>query len=90
MMNFRQLLITPILNGFIIKAGCSHVVVEGGHVVLLEKLRGYYEKPRETETEYQKNSIDAHVIPDKESERADTAVETTGSKRPMRDNEANY
>ncbi len=90
MMNFRQLLITPILNGFIIKAGCSHVVVEGGHEVLLKKLRRYYEKPRETEIEYQKNSIDAHVIPDKEPERADADVETRDSGEPTVDDALNY
>ncbi len=52
----RNILILPVLNGFICEVGCQQVVFQDRHQMLGE-LAKYYEKPDETEAHYLKNAV---------------------------------
>lgn len=52
----RSMIITPVLNGFIVKVGCQEVVFTNlGHMV--DEIHLYYKDPKSTEESYLRNAI---------------------------------
>jgi hypothetical protein len=52
----REIKITPVLNGFVVKIGCQTVVFNSLQSMAGEVLR-YYGNPSSIEAEYRKNAV---------------------------------
>lgn len=90
----KGILINPVLNGFIVKVGCTEVVFTDIDVLCFE-LKRYYKNPGAVEAEYQKSAINKgldQIEPEKghETNRVDSVrvgmpyTATEAAERPRR------
>lgn len=52
----REIIITPVLNGFLCKVGCQRVVFESV-ATLVQNLEAYLKDPNETETRFIRDAV---------------------------------
>lgn len=57
----RELHITPVLNGFVVKVGCQTVVFRS-RLELAEAITGYYANPGEFEARFIKDACNAKFV----------------------------
>jgi hypothetical protein len=55
---FREIRITPVLNGWIVKVGCQTVVFDVLQV-MLDNIGEYLLDPKETEKRYRESAVNA-------------------------------
>ncbi len=55
-MKAKSVMITPALNGFLVKVGCQEVVI-GSIPILMHEIGRYYTSPEIVEEEYLKGAI---------------------------------
>ena len=56
----RELTIIPVLNGWIVKVGCTTVVFTQRHTLLIE-LNNYIKDPKGTEERFRANSVNKDI-----------------------------
>lgn len=85
----REILIKPVLNGFIVAVGCQTLVF-GNIAELAGELINYYNNPEKVENEYTSKSVNRTLVPeltgmpDPESRRPQAECEQPDCATPTR------
>ena len=62
----RQIVIRPVLNGFVVECGCETVVIQDGPARLADEIEQYYKDPEGRERFWQDQRINGSNIPEPE------------------------
>jgi len=80
----RNIIITPVLNGWVCKVGCSEVVFDSKGV-MLQRLSDYIDNPLAVEKEFQTKALNkfTNQVPEPAMSEAGCSSAPTLAQRPI-------